>query len=122
MPRVGGTFEFGPVAPRLREAIGIFQGRRLETWPSGLRSHRYGIDCASVVPAARYARCLQPASSGACGRLPLHHFGAHSQHAARPRHSKFPDFAGPQQRQPDLQIGGIAYRHCRRVPLLGRQA
>ena len=52
MPRVGGTFEFGPVAPRLREAIGIFQGRRLETWPSGLRSHRYGIDCASLVTVA----------------------------------------------------------------------
>src|SRR5580700_4434395 len=35
---------------------------------------------------------------------------AHRHRAARARHGEFGDFADPQQRQPELQVGGVAYR------------
>src|ERR1700693_5609213 len=38
------------------------------------------------------------------------HRGAHRHRAARARHGEFGDFADPQQRQPELQVGGVAYR------------
>src|ERR1700686_4990716 len=36
--------------------------------------------------------------------------GAHRHRAARARHGEFGDIADPQQRQPELQVGGVAYR------------
>ena len=50
------------------------------------------------------------ASFGARGRLAFRHRGAHRHRAARARHGEFGDFADPQQRQPELQVGGVAYR------------
>jgi hypothetical protein len=44
------------------------------------------------------------------GGLAFRHRGAHRHRAARARHGEFGDFADPQQRQPELQVGGVAYR------------
>jgi hypothetical protein len=62
---------------------------------------------------ARHDSAVTSGATSGCAATP-HHLGraaeSRSAISARTRHDKFRDFAGPQQRQPDLQVGGIAYR------------